>query len=284
MRFPLSWFPFCLRWRREKSHFMALATISKHSRTQLELCGRFDADGNPLDDDRIDPHLSPILSTLCRACQAASFFLPETGPMQRIRWFKTLVSVHEKKKQWAEAAECLIMCSRTILDSVRHLKYVWRPSKFLLWSDSRRSHWLEDVGEESSQPDRGNSEVIDFANEFLEPYLLLSHAKTSATSNRLQQPTASTMCEILCSFAKEAVGFYLREGGMEEQALAQCLTLQRTAMNVLEDGPRVTLRAASARKRFDANLALRKALVSLGVEITSLTERMSLHNPKVHSG
>ena len=274
-----------------------------------------DFDGNPLDDDRIDPHLSPVLSSLCRACQAvvdgvlielrlkgnkflfpnntflatddrlvfdadeeslyeaASVFLPETGPMQRIRWFKTLVLLHERKEQWAEAAEALVMCARTILDSMRHLKYVWRPSRFLLWSDSRRSHWLENVGEESSQPDRGNSEVIDFANEFLEPSGLLSEAKKPA-ANRLQQPTASSMCETLCGFAKDAVGFYLREGGMEEQALAHFLTLQRTAMSVLEDGPRAMLRGAAARKRFDEDAALRKALVSFGVEITSLTERM----------
>ena len=277
-----------------------------------------DLDGNPLDDDRIDPYLSPILTTLCRACQAvidgvlielrlkgnkflfpsndfraaddtlvfdadeeslyeaASFFLPETGPMQRIRWLKTLVSVHEKKGQWAEAAESLIMCSRTILDSIRHLKYVWRPSKFLLWSDSRRSHWLEDVGEESSQPDRGNSAVIDFANEFLEPYGLLWEAKKTTAASKLQQPTASALCEVLCDFAKEAVAFYLREGGMEEQAFAQFLTLQRTAMNVLEDGPRFALRGAAARKRFEEDASIRRALVSLGVEITSLTERMSI--------
>jgi len=282
-----------------------------------------DLDGNPLDDDRIDPQLSPILSTLCRACQAvidgvlielrlkgnkflfpkskvvltdgtlvfdadeeslyeaANFFLPETGPIQRIRWFLTLRSVHEKKGQWVEAAESLMMCARTILDSIRHLKYVWRPSKFLLWTDSRRSHWLESVGEESRQPDRGNAAVIDFADEFLEPLTMVSDSKKPAVANRLQQPTASAMCDLLCKFAKEAVELYHREGGMEEQAFTRLEHLQRTAMNVLEDqnGPRMSFRGAAARKRFEEDAALRKALVSLGVEITAVTERMQIEEP-----
>lgn len=139
-------------------------------------------DADPLDDDRIDPELSPILRMLCRASQAvldgvlielrlgdtqivgtqiekksdaavafdadeeslveaANFFLPETGPMQRIRWLRTLKALHEAKGQWLEAAEALMDCASTISDAITHLDNVWRPSTFLLWSDKRRSTW-----------------------------------------------------------------------------------------------------------------------------------------------
>ena len=145
-------------------------------------------DANPLDDDRVDPQLTPLLSVFCRACQAiidgvliemrlqletcdivgtkmkvqpsvmhtfdadeeslfeaANFFMPETAPMQRIRWLMTLKSLHKAKGQWVEAAESLIMCARTISDSISHLESVWRPVRFPLWSDSRRSIWLATV-------------------------------------------------------------------------------------------------------------------------------------------
>lgn len=135
-------------------------------------------DANPLDDDRVDPQLVPVLSVFCRTCQAimdgvlvemrlrgdrasvigtrvaysvdfdvtfdadeeslfeaATFFLPETAPMQRIRWLLTLKSLHESNSRWVEAAETLYICARTISDSMPHLKNVWRPSRFVLWSD-----------------------------------------------------------------------------------------------------------------------------------------------------
>jgi hypothetical protein len=146
-------------------------------------------DTNPLDDDRVDPELIPVLSVFCRACQAAmdgvlielrlqgpnasvvgtrldqsvdfsstfdadeeslfeaaTFFMPETAPMQRLRWLLTLKALHEKKGQWVEAAENLILCAKTISDAIPHLKSIWRPARFDLWSDSRRSLWLDTVG------------------------------------------------------------------------------------------------------------------------------------------
>ena len=290
-----------------------------------------DLDGNPLDDDRIDPSLSPLLSSLCRACQAvidgvlielrlkgnrflfrnkeiplksdtlvldadeeslfeaANFFVPETGPLQRIRWFMTLKAVHEKKGQWVEAAETLMLCCRTILDSIRHLRYVWRPSKFLLWTDSRRAHWLDHVGEESNNPERGNAAVIDFADEFLEPLSFGSDPKKPLVAHKLHQPTAAGLCSVLCTLSKEAVKFYLKEHGMEEQAFTRLESLQRTAMNVLEmnSGSRAFLRSTASKRRFEENAAVRTALISLGVEITDLTQRMSgdilERNPQTHA-
>jgi hypothetical protein len=35
--------------------------------------------------------------------EAASFFVPETAPLQRIRWLMTLKSLHKAKGQWVES-------------------------------------------------------------------------------------------------------------------------------------------------------------------------------------
>jgi hypothetical protein len=199
------------------------------------------SDANPLDDDRVDPQLAPILAEFGRACQAvvdgvliemrlkgrklavlgddfrastaassvfdadeesifeaASFFLPETGSLQRVRWLLTLRLVHESKQQWVEAAETLMLCARTIMDSAPHFKSLWRPSRFTLWSDTRRSAWLETVGEELGHPDRGNAQVMDLAEEFLEPdNVLYFNWKKQNAAGKLPQPSIPSMCEIL---------------------------------------------------------------------------------------
>jgi len=102
-------------------------------------------DANPLDDDRIDPELSPALKAFGRAQQAivdgvlielrlrgdkcfvvgkkievppmnkhtfdadeeslfeaSEFFMPETAPMQRLRWLLSLKALHEAKNQPVE--------------------------------------------------------------------------------------------------------------------------------------------------------------------------------------
>jgi hypothetical protein len=284
-------------------------------------------DTNPLDDERVDSQLAPILSLFCRACQAvmdgvlvemrlkgegltivgtrvptdqladttfdadeeslfeaANFFVPETAPMQRIRWLLTLKALHEAKGQWVEAAEALILCARTVSDAIPHLKNVWRPSRFVLWSDSRRSLWLETVGEDIGHPDRGNTQVMDFADDFLEPEFILGTAIAVSPTGQLQQPTISAMCGMLTSITKEAVALYLREDGMDELAYYRLENLLKAVMHVLEDhNPlglgRGTLRGmnASARKRHAEEEAfLRKVLASLSGDMTSLAERLLL--------
>jgi hypothetical protein len=216
--------------------------------------------------------------------ESANFFVPETAPMQRIRWLLTLKTLHEAKGQWVEAAEALLLCARTISDSIPHLKCVWRPSRFILWSDSKRSLWLETVGEDMGHPDRGNTQVMDFADDFLEPECILGTAITVSTAGKLQQPTVSAMCGMLTSVTKEAVALYLREDGMDELAYYRLEHLLRAVMNVLEDhNPhgmgRGALRAmgASARKRHvEEEASLRRVLASLSGDMTSLAERLLL--------
>ena len=280
-------------------------------------------DANPLDDDRVDPQLPPILSVFCRACQAvvdgvlielklkgdslsivgtkvssgtmfdgcfdadeeslyeaADFFLPETGPLQRIRWLSTLSALHEAKKQWIEAAETLFLCARTIADAIPHLRTIWRPSRFLLWSDSSRSLWLETVGEDVGNPDQGNSQVMDFADEFLEPASVWD-GSTSPTG-QLLQPSLGFMCSRLAETAKKAVDLYLREDGMDELAYARLEDLQKSVSLVLDQhtsrgSARGVSRgfSAAARKRHVGDEAeLRKALATISGNMTRLAERL----------
>jgi hypothetical protein len=284
-------------------------------------------DANPLDDDRVDPQLAPILSVFCRACQAvidgvliemrlqgsdctvvgtrmksqplekyifdaddeslfeaASFFVPETAPLQRIRWLMTLKSLHKAKGQWVEAAESLIMCARTISDSIPHLRYVWRPSRFALWSDNRRSLWLSTVGEEMGNPERGNEQVMSFADAFLEPDLLGALNEGSPTTTKLQQPTVSGMCALLTSITKEAVSLYTREDGMDGLAYTRLESLLKIVMGVLDehgmngvDTARSRLSGIMGRKRYvEEEAALRRVLASISGDMTKLAERLLL--------
>jgi len=283
-------------------------------------------DTNPLDDDRVDPQLAPIISVFCRACQAiidgvllelrlqeggvvvvgteikptppgkttfdaeeeslfeaASFFVPEIAPMQRIRWLLTLKSLHEAKEQWVEAAETLFLCARTICDAIPHLKNVWRPSRFVLWSDSRHSLWLETVGEDRGVPDRGNAEVMDFADHFLEPARFLGSVwKPSKSTDKLKQPTISTMCSLLADVAKEAVVLYLKEDGMDEIAYTRLESLLKVLMSVVEEHSALpVVRSASRpmsfvvrKKQVEEEASLRKVCASISGDMTSLAERL----------
>jgi hypothetical protein len=282
-------------------------------------------DADPLDDDRVDPQLSPVLSVFCRACQAvidgvliemrlqgkdcvvvgtrmksqsldmytfdadeeslfeaASFFVPETAPVQRIRWLMTLKSLHKAKGQWVEAAESLIMCARTISDSIPHLKHVWRPSRFSLWSYTRRSLWLSTVGEEMGNPERGNEQVMSFADTFLEPDLLGDSNEKSSATSKLPQPTVSGMCALLTSITKEAVSLYVREDGMDGLAYTRLESLLRILMGVLDEhginslnSPRTRLTGIMGRKRYvEEEASLRKVIASISGDMTKLAERL----------
>ena len=289
-------------------------------------------DANPLDDDRIDPELSPVLKTFCRASQAvldgvlielrlkkdkcavvgtrvevtglnihtfdadeeslfeaAAFFLPETAPLQRLRWLLTLKSLQEAKGQWVEAAECLVACATTISDAMPHLTKVWRPTRFALWSDARRSTWLSTVGEDMGHPDRDNTAVMAFADDFLEPRKMLNshgaHFDLGLYAGRLQQPTMAAMCSMLSSVSKEAVQCYLREDGMDEVAYSRLENLLKTVMNVLSDhnsqplhrGRSIRAMNGPMRKQHvEEEAALRRVVAALSADMTKLAERLLL--------
>jgi hypothetical protein len=281
-------------------------------------------DTNPLDDDRIDSQLPPILTVFCRTCQAvidgvlielglkgekmslvgshisrankvdssfdadeeslyeaANFFVPEIGPLQRTRWLLTLAALHEAKSRWVEAAETLFLCARTIADSIPHLRSIWRPTRFALWSDTRRSLWLDTVGEDMGRPDRGNTQVMDFAEEFLEH---VSLSEPSPGSGQLLHATLPLMCSKLAETAKKAVNLFLLEEGTDELAYIRLEALQKSLASVLDD--HLTRRSSSgsprnstqaARKRLLGEEAeLRKVLASVSGDMTRLAERLLL--------
>ena len=285
-------------------------------------------DANPLDDDRVDPQLSPILSVFCRACQAAmdgvlielrlkgsrcnivgthikpqpfnqytfdadeeslfeaaNFFIPEVAPLQRLRWLLTLKALHEAKGQWIEAAETLMLCARTITDAIPHLLAAWRPSRFVLWSDSRRSLWLSTVGEELGHPERGNQQVMAFADNFLEPAEFQGLFGEPSSSGKLPQPTVLSMCQMLTKILKDAVACYAKEDGMDEHAYSKLESLLKVLMGVIDShGESYSERGTSRfgklgaeRKKFvEDEAALRRVIASLSGDMTKLAEKLLL--------
>lgn len=214
--------------------------------------------------------------------EAASFFVSETAPMQRIRWLLTLKALHESKKQWVEAAEALFLCAHTICDAIPHLKDVWRPSRFDLWSNNRRSAWLDTVGEDMGHPDRSNAEVMDFAEGFLEPKGFLGTHGQSSDSGKLQQPTIPAMCALLTRAAKDAVNFYIRENSLDELVYSRLEALLKVLMSVVEGHNAQRVGPSSARfakvaarmKLAEEEAALRRVSASISGDMTYLAERL----------
>ena len=129
--------------------------------------------------------------------EAATYFCPETGLIQKIRWLLTLRDLHISKSQWAEAAETLISSAISIIESLPHLSKISRPWSFNLWHDPRRSPWLQV---------QDNGVIAKFASSFLEPIGLTN------SSNHL---SVETICSTLCSIVDQAFLAFDQEGGMQ---------------------------------------------------------------------
>jgi hypothetical protein len=285
-------------------------------------------DANPLDDDRVDPQLSPILSVFCRSCQAiidgvmvelklrhgklsivgtkivvednvslafdadeeslfeaANYFTSEGSPMQRLRWLNTLKLLHESKGQWVEAAETLMLCARTVSDSLPHLRNVWMPSEFVLWNDTKRSLWLGTIGQDQGFPDRGNLQVMEFASGFLQPSILFGEEATRTSSGKVAQPSVHAMCNKLMATSKESISLFIKEEGNEELAFSRLESLLRVVMVVVEEHSSLSNNSyqlhLTARKRLAAEAAaLRKASASLNSDMTKLAEKLLLVTEK----
>jgi hypothetical protein len=215
--------------------------------------------------------------------ESASFFMAETSPLQRLRWLTTLRRLHERKKQWVEAAETMMLCARTLTDGMSFARNVWRPTRFSLWSDSRRSLWLDTVGEDVGLSERGNAQVMAFAESFLEPESLLGTPRSVSATGKLPQPTGVILCDLLMNVVKDAMQLYLREEGMEEVAYSRIESLQRNVMSVLDEnslqisGKRHQRRAALLHRRRNTELeaSLRKVIASISGDITSLAARLT---------
>lgn len=289
-------------------------------------------DANPLDDNRVDPQLSPLLSVFCRACQAildgvlielrlkgktcdivgtkvepgainstinsytfdadeeslfeaANFFVAESAPVQRIRWLLTLKTLHQAKEQWVEAGETLVLCARAMVDSMPHLASVWRPSRFPLWSDSRRSLWLSTVGEDLGIPERGNNQVMGFADQFLEPTTIFEQLiGTVDEAGKLQQPTIQLMCNFMIGLTKEAVFMYEKEEGLDGLAYSHLESLLMVLMEVLEEHGAQTTNFAKRsntagmidrrRRHVEDEASLRRVIASISGHMTKIAERI----------
>jgi hypothetical protein len=279
-------------------------------------------DANPLDDDRVDPELVPLLSVFCRACQAvidgvfielrmkganceivgtsisiphsntflfdadeeslleaASFFDYENGPVQRIRWLLTLKSLHEAKGKWLEAAEALVLCAKTASDSILHLKHAWRPSRFTLWSDSRRSQWLSTVGEDLGFPNRGNSQVMEFAGNFLEPPSLLGTTFSQSPNDTLAQPTVSDICAIIEACFSGALMDFSLEKGVENYAYSRLKSLLDSMTQTIDECKNLNLPSGMFTHLSHLELPDEEALRQLCADLNLEVEKLSLRLP-----
>ena len=236
---------------------------------QVSLSWRFDADEESL-------------------YEAANFFQSETGPMQRIRWLLTLKSLHELKAQWVEAAETLILCAKTIADAIPHIKNVWRPSRFPLWYDQRCAPWLTMIGRKKvfEKKNATNSQVIDFADEFLEPRNIRTFTGKSNKEGPLVQPSVAVLCKMLAAVSKEALVKYDIETGIEKLIFSRLEGLLRKVMSFL-DQKSVTLENRSQRQRLKSSgpnwarlaediAALRKMSAIINELVTKVSERLLL--------
>lgn len=217
-----------IEMRLKGSNFRVVGTLINMQNTK---CLVFDADEESL-------------------LEAASFFDGESSPIQRIRWFRSLKELHQSRGKYVEAAESLLLCAETTVQSFLSLKTIWRPSQFKLWSDSRRSLWLDAVGEEKGVPSRGNSQVMDFAEEYLEPSHLLGSNRKRTPAGKLQQPSVFSLCNSFTAIVEEAVELYERGGSVH--VLPPRLEVLAKELSSVRDQLRSQTRATNnaSRKRF----------------------------------
>jgi hypothetical protein len=279
------------------------------------------ADSDPLDDDRVDQLLAPIVSSFCRICQAiidgvlveirlqgetvsvagqvleqpdaiefvfdsneesifeaATFFIPEQAPLQRLRWLLTLKSLHEKNGQHIEAGEALFMCCETILQSLSHIYLVWVPSQFLLWNDATRATWLDSVGEEMGQLERGNSAVMDFAHEYLQPKTFLG----IKFHNKVDESIVSRMYSLLAASITACYESYMQEECAFSIVYNRIQRLLQSVMSI-NDGHSYqgTVRRGAKRdngsrtkmKQTDSRTSFQQIIIKLTRYMSELSER-----------
>jgi len=241
--------------------------------------------------------------------EAANSFLPETAPLQRLRWLLTLNRLHESKGQWVEAAETLVLCAKTIIGAMLHIKNVWRASRYVLWYDPEKSLWIPTVGlgvEQGTGTERtsgtgrtkNNEKVMEFADYFLEPPGVFGMTKMKPRNKKswkaLDRPSVSTLCRMLTNVSKVAVRSYLEEGGIEELAFLKLEELLKQIMELVEDHGTTNKQqqyigvssssssGGGARDKFnrkqfvEENAALRMMSASLNGEMTKLAEQLLL--------
>jgi len=220
--------------------------------------------------------------------EAASFFVPETCPLQRIRWLMTLKRLHEAKGQFVEAGETLILCSKTVAEAIPHIQNVWRPSQFELWTDLNVATWLSTIGCKSPQDQSGriNRQVMAFAHEFLEPATLRSLIMSSSdhgNKTTLPRPNVPALCKILTTVAKDAVDMYDRENGMDPLTFGRLEELLKVIMGYVEEHAMTTIGIVGRRSAkvsraqgVEEIASLRQVSATINELVTKMAERMLL--------
>lgn len=217
--------------------------------------------------------------------EAVSFFLPETSPLQRIRWLFTLKRLHEAKGQWVEAGETLILCAKTVAEAIPHVRNVWRPSEFLLWTSESHAPWLSTIGVQTGQTNI-NDRVMIFAHTFLEPTAvrdLVDIPSRAKDYGCLPLPNIPVLCKILTMVAKESLQMYDKEKGMDPLSYARLEELLKIVMGFVEDHALTMIagnRKRSARFQRSQNVEeiamLRKVSATINELVTKMAERMLL--------
>jgi hypothetical protein len=215
--------------------------------------------------------------------EAASFFVPESSPLQRIRWLLTLKSLHEVKGQWVEAGDTLILCAKTVAEAIPHVRDVWRPSQFTLWTDPIVAPWLATIGGIPSQRNT-NQKVMGFAHDFLEPSILRDLIASPMNENddlSLSQPNIPVLCKILDIVSKEAVRMYNKENGMDPLSFARLEELLKIVMGFVEEHALSTTAGMGRRssrlsraQSVEEIAALRKVSASINELVTQTAEGM----------
>ena len=218
--------------------------------------------------------------------EAASFFVPETSPLQRVRWLLTLKRLHAYKGQWVEAGETLMLCANTVAEAIPHIRSVWRPSHFTLWNDVTAAPWLATVGKGTSQGTM-NDAIMEFANEFLEPSFLrdlVSSSSDDYVDQGIASPNIPVICKILSIVSKGAVQMYEKENGMDPIVFARLEELLKIVMGFVEEHAIAAGGVGGGRRSSRYNRAqlveeiamLRKASATVNELVTRTAERMLL--------
>ncbi|KAL7539684.1 hypothetical protein ACHAXR_011103 [Thalassiosira sp. AJA248-18] len=193
--------------------------------------------------------------------EAAIFFSHDTSLTQKIRWLYTLRDLHVTKRQWFEVAESLILCAQSLIKSLDYLPNMWRPTRFELWNDYRRSPWLSSVGLSDEQRSQGNVAVMKFANAFLEPGVFIPEGQTSARHH----PSVESVCSTLTSVIDQMEVAYTEEEGIEDLA---CTHLEELLSTIT-----ATLNNESKSYHMEARGALKRVRAKICSKLANLTER-----------
>ena len=217
--------------------------------------------------------------------EVVSYFSAESSPVQKLRWLCLLQKLHILKSQFVEAAEACFQCADCIIESLKHLSRLWRPSRFVLWSDNSRSPWLDTIGEDRGIPEQGNARVVEFADSFLEPYFLFGTSLRVA-SGKSKELKVSSLCQMLIEVTTKGIVLYNKEAGMEELIHYRVEQVLHSLMNSIGDLRKRTeniggsggLRRSSSivgkRKEIEDDTAIQHTIAKISAELTKINGKV----------